>query len=145
MKNSIIAVFLLLCLSGTCAVAAVKSWHSLTPMQQEALSPLSRQWDSLPELQQNRLINTTKRYPHLAPEQKQRFHNRLEAWSKLTPEQRKAAREKYRAFSKVPAETREQVKQMVKREQMKKNQHPASGVPSVSDSDQRDSLKSQSK
>lgn len=134
MRNSIVAVFLLLCVTSTSAVAAGQAWRSLTPVQQEALAPLSQQWDKLPELQQHRLLNTTKRYPHLTPEQKQRFHSRLEAWSKLTPEQREAAREKYRAFKKVPAEKQEQVKQMIKQEQIRKEQamkamQAASSVP----------------
>jgi len=55
----------------------------------------------------------------------------LTSWSKLTPEQRKAAREKYRAFKKLPPEQREEVKQMVKHEQIYKAQQAASGVPAV--------------
>lgn len=105
------------------------SWHSLDPMQQEALAPLSQHWDNLPELQQHRLLKTAKRYPNLTSQQKQRFHVRLVAWSKLTTEQRKAAREKYNAFSKVPTEKREQVKQMVRQNQMKKTEQSASSVP----------------
>jgi len=104
------------------------SWHSLDPMRQEALAPISQQWNGLPELQQYRLIKTAKHYPNLTPEQKQRFHSRLDAWSKLTPEQRKAAREKYLAFSKVPAGKREQVKQMVWQNRAKKDQQLASSV-----------------
>ena len=133
MRNSAIVVFLLLGLVSTSASAAAKPWRSLTPVQQEALFSLSQQWDKLPELQQQRLLDTTKSYPKFTPEQKQRFRDRLEAWSKLTPEQRKAAREKYHAFSKVPAEKREQVKQMVRHNQAKKEQIPASGIPPVSD------------
>lgn len=110
-------------------VHPVTSWHSLDPMQQEALAPLSQQWDNLPELQQHRLLKTARRYPNLTFEQKQRFHDRLVAWSKLTPEQREAAREKYHAFSKVPAERREQVKQMVRQSQMKKTEQSDSSVP----------------
>ncbi|MDD2915716.1 MAG: DUF3106 domain-containing protein [Gallionella sp.] len=134
MRTTIIAVFLLLCVTGSSAIAAEKSWHSLTPVQQEALAPLSQQWDKLPELEQHDLLNTASRFPHLTPEQKLRFHSRLETWSKLTPTQRKAAREKYRAFKNVPTEKQEQVKQMVKqeqarREQTMKAQQAADGIP----------------
>jgi len=132
MRNSVIVVFLLLCLTGTSASAAPEPWSSLTPAQQEALAPLLQQWNSLPELQQQRLLKTAKRYPHLTPEQKQRYHSRLKAWSKLTPEQRKAAREKYEAFSKVPAEKREAVKQMVKQQQAGETLHPANTDPASS-------------
>lgn len=127
LRNSVITAFLLLYMAG--ASAATISWRSLTPVQKEALAPLSQQWDTLPEAQQHRLLKTAKRYSHLTPEQKQRFRDRLTVWSKLTPEQRKAAREKYRAFKKVPAEKREQVKQMVKQDQANKIMQSASGVP----------------
>lgn len=130
-RNSVIAVFLLLCLAGTTASAASASWRSLSVAQQEALAPLAQQWDTLPEVQQHRLLKTAKRYSHLTPDQKQRFRDRLTVWSKLTPEQRRAAREKYRAFKKVPAEKREQVKQMVQQDQANKAQQSASGVPAT--------------
>lgn len=132
-RNAVIAACLLLCMTG--ASAAVATWRSLSPAQHEALAPLAQQWDTLPEVQQLRLLKTAKRYPHLTPEQKRRFRDRLTVWSKLTPEQRKAAREKYRAFKKVPAEKREQVKQMVKQDQAKKAQQPASAVPPTTSSD----------
>lgn len=131
-RNSVIAAFLLLCITGTTASAATVFWRSLSATQREALAPLSQQWDTLPEAQQHRLLKTAKRYSHLTPEQKQRFRDRLTVWSKLTPEQRKAAREKYRAFKKVPAEKREQVKQMVKQDQANKAQQSISGVPDTS-------------
>ncbi len=130
-RKLLIAVFLLLYMAGTTAIAATISWQSLSPAQQEALAPLGQQWDTLPEVQQHRLLKTAKRYSHLTPEQKQRFRDRLTVWSKLTPEQRMAAREKYRAFNKVPAEKREQVKQMVKQDQANKAQQSVSGVPAT--------------
>lgn len=128
MQNYVAAVFLLLCLTSVPNSAAAQSWRSLTPTQREALAPMVQQWDTLPELQRHRLLETAKHYSQLTPEQKQRYHGRLEKWSKLTPEQREAARKKYRAFNKLPAEKREQVKQMVKEEQARKAQQPASGV-----------------
>jgi hypothetical protein len=99
------------------AAASPQPWHSLTPAQQEALAPLSRQWSSLQEAQQQSMLNVAKYYPELSAEEKQRFLSRLGAWSKLTPGQRQAARDKYRAFSQVPEDKREQVRQMVREEQ----------------------------
>src|SRR3990172_9644464 len=81
MKNSVIGVFLLLCLAGAPARAAAESWTSLTPAQQEALAPLAQQWDTLPEKQKHNLLITAKRYQHMTPEQKQRYHDRLPVWS----------------------------------------------------------------
>lgn len=99
------------------AAAAPHPWKSLTPLQQEALAPLSQQWNGMPETQQRNLMKVAKYYPDLSPEEKQRFLSRLKTWSSLTPQQRQAARDKYRAFSQVPKGTREQVRQMVKEEQ----------------------------
>ena len=130
MRNSVFTVLLLLCMTDACAEAV--PWRLLSPVQKEALAPLSQQWDTLAEVQQHRLLKTAKRYPHLTPEQKQRFRDRLTVWSKLTPEQRRAAREKYRAFKKVPAEKREQVKRMVKQDQANKALQSVSGIPDTS-------------
>jgi hypothetical protein len=89
----------------------VKQWFQLTPMQQEALSPLAAQWDGLPAKLQNHLLLSTKQYPELSPEKKKRFLSRLEKWSKLTPEQRERARQKYIALRQLSNERREQFKQ----------------------------------
>ena len=127
MQNYLVAVFLLLCLTGVPNNAAAQSWRALTPTQREALAPMVQQWDTLPALQRHRLLETAEHYSQMTPVQKQRYHSRMEKWSKLTPEQREAARKKYRAFSKLPAKEREQVKQMVQEEQ-RKNRQPASGI-----------------
>ena len=104
-----------LLLHATLAMAETyRSWGQLTPVQQEALQPLSAQWDALPTKLQKNLLHAAERYPRLTPEQKHRFQSRVEKWSKLTPEQRKRAREKYMAFGKVSPEKREAVKQMVR-------------------------------
>ena len=106
-------------------IAGAQSVENLTPVQREALAPLSKEWNTLQIQQQQRLINLAKRYPQLDAVQKQRLHNRLEKWSKLTPEQRNRAREKFQAFSKAPLEKREQVKQMVRQQEAEKLSMPA--------------------
>ena len=113
----VVALSALLCLP---AQAATKPWSTLTPVQQEALTPIAQEWETLPDMQQKRLLATTKRYPKLSPDQKQRFLNRLTEWSKLTPAQRNRAREKYKAFSKVPPEKREEVKRMVRQSEVER-------------------------
>lgn len=81
-----------------------KTWNQLSPIQQEALSPLASQWDSLPSKLQNHLLISSKKYPTLTLEKKKLFLSRLQAWSKLTPEQRERARQKYLAIKKLSAE-----------------------------------------
>ncbi len=102
------------------APAFAKTWAELTPIQQEALSPLSKEWDTLPKKQQRYYLDLARSYPSLTPEKKKRMHDNLERWSKLTPEQREQARQKYKAFRKVPPATREQVKQMVREQEAQK-------------------------
>ena len=93
--------------------ASAQAWLKLTPLQQEALSPLAKEWETLGDKQQKRLLATTNRYPQLKPAEKRRFQARITEWSKLTPEQRNRAREKYAAFKKISPEKREEVKRMV--------------------------------
>ncbi len=99
-----------LCLSS---YASAQPWDKLTPLQQEALSPIATEWETLAEKQQKRLTATTQLYPQLKQTEKLRFQSRITEWSKLTPEQRARAREKYKAFNKVSPEKREEVKRMV--------------------------------
>lgn len=103
------------------AHAAVTPWSKLSPLQREALAPLSGQWDRLPEPYQADMLKLTNHYEKLTPEQKSRLHTRLLDWSRLTPEQRAQARQKYTAFQKVPPEKREMVKSMVKEQQAERN------------------------
>ena len=112
-----VSLSILLCLP---AHAATQPWSALTPVQQEALAPISQEWSTMPDIQQKRLLATTKRYPQLSPKKKQLFLIRLTEWSKLTPEQRNRAREKYKAFSKVPPDKREEVKRMVRQSEAEK-------------------------
>jgi hypothetical protein len=134
MRRWVAAVFLLFGWIVASNSAIAESWRSLTPMQREALAPLVQQWDILPELQRQRLLKTAEHYPKMTPEQKKHYHERLPLWTKLPPEKRNAAREKYGAFKKVPTEKQEQVKRMVKEDQAKKGQLPASGVVPVTSS-----------
>jgi predicted Fe-S protein YdhL (DUF1289 family) len=101
-------------------LAEAETWAELTPVQQEALAPLSKDWNTLANKQQQHFIKLSNHYGKLTPEKKERLHKQLVAWSKLTPEQRKRAREKYIAFSKVPPEKREQVKQMLREQEARK-------------------------
>lgn len=108
------------------AQAAVTPWGKLSPLQREALSPLSSQWDKLPEPYQADMLKLTNHYERLTPEQKNRLRTRLLDWSRLTPQQRAQARQKYTAFQKVPPEKREMVKNMVKEQQAERNAQAAS-------------------
>ena len=103
MKAVIIGIVLLLNCNFVFA-KSLKPWNQLSPIQQEALSPLASQWDSLPNKLQSHLLFSSKQYPTLTLEKKKLFISRLQAWSKLTPEQRERARQKYLAIKKLSAE-----------------------------------------
>jgi hypothetical protein len=107
-----------LALVGAPAVAA--SWSDLTPAQQEALAPLSKDWDKLADKDQRYYLRLARRYPALTPIQQKRMRSQLAYWSKLTPEQRERARQNYRAFHKVPPATREKVEEIAHREEAEK-------------------------
>ena len=109
----------------------IKPWTQLTPIQQEALSPLASQWDNLPSRLQNHLLLSSKQYPKLTAEKKKRFLTRLEKWSKLTPEQREHARQKYLAISKLSAEKREQLKRIAIEKASGKNAAASSVLPAI--------------
>ena len=103
MKAVIIGIVLLLNCNFVFA-KSIKPWNQLSPIQQEALSPLASQWDSLPNKLQSHLLFSSKQYPTLTLEKKKLFISRLQAWSKLTPEQRERTRQKYLAIKKLSAE-----------------------------------------
>lgn len=126
MKRITLTLALCCALHLTHAFAAQEPWQTLSPSEKEALAPIYSQWNSLPETQQRHLRHLAQHYAALNLDGKHRFSSRLATWARLTPAQRQAAREKYRAFSQVPAEKREQVKQMVKQNQVARQ--PASAV-----------------
>ncbi len=102
--------------------AGMQPWVTLSPQQQEALTPIAQEWHTFPEKQQKRMLATTKGFQQLTPDKKQLFHKRLVEWSKLTMGQRNRAREKYKAFKKVSPEKREAVKRMVIQSEAAKEQ-----------------------
>ena len=65
------------------AIASVKLWRELTPMQKEALFPLRQDWNKLPKKQQQYFLKLTEQYPDLTPAQKKEFHKRLRSWKEM--------------------------------------------------------------
>ena len=123
-----IAIFLLLHTTLSTAAEQNRLWSELTPLQKQALIPLSTQWDSLPTKLKGHLIHAANQYPSLSFEQKKRFQSRLEKWSKLTPEQREKARNKFKAVSNEPAEKRDLLRRSV-REHEKRDMASSSVLP----------------
>ena len=113
MRTSL-AVFLLLALATTAAVAAPKDrgpqWASLTADHQQALAPLAGEWDRLGKQHKTKWLGIAKRYPAMKPEEQGRVQRRMQTWAKLTPEQRWQAREQYRSIGKLATDRREELR-----------------------------------
>jgi hypothetical protein len=70
-------------------------WSELTPMQQQALAPLSTEWDKLEPVRKKKWLQIGNKYTSMKPDEQQRVQERIREWVKLTPEQRRVARESY--------------------------------------------------
>ncbi len=70
-------------------------WRELTPIQQQALSPLASEWDKLDTFRKQKWLAIGNKYASMKPHEQQRMHERMRDWLKLTPEQRRMARESY--------------------------------------------------
>lgn len=109
--------------------ALAQQWSTLSPVQQQALAPLSSEWDALSEKQQKHFMKIAQHFPQLNKIQQQRLHARLEKWSKLTPEQRQQARKKYNLIQKLPPEKREALKKTLREKHSAQQQNlPVSAV-----------------
>lgn len=67
-------------------------WNELTPMQQQALQPLSGSWGTISEAQKRKWLAVSKNYPALPPDEQATMHSRMNEWVSLSSLQRAEAR-----------------------------------------------------
>jgi hypothetical protein len=79
-------------------------WIELSPLQKQALTPLSLEWDRMPELGKKKWLEIANRYATMKPDEQARLQERMRDWVKLTPEQRMAARENFAKSTQVKPE-----------------------------------------
>ncbi len=109
-------------------------WSDLTPIQREALAPLSNEWDQISTAGKKKWLVMGDRIALMQPEEKQRAQQRLRDWVKLTPEQRKVARANY-ALAKKKLPANEKIAQWERYQQLSEEQRKelaATAVPSKS-------------
>src|SRR5471032_1180746 len=78
-------------------------WKDLTPMQQQALEPLTAEWDKMEGLSKKKWLQIATRYASMNPDEQQRLHERMREFIKLTPEQRRQIRQTYARTQKLDA------------------------------------------
>jgi Protein of unknown function (DUF3106) len=80
-------------------IAAVKiakppadTWDKLTPVQKNALQPLSASWASLTESHKRKWLAVSVNFSQFSPEDKAKLHSRMTGWASLTAKEREQAR-----------------------------------------------------
>ncbi|OWQ93347.1 hypothetical protein CDN99_02375 [Roseateles aquatilis] len=89
-----------------------QNWSSLTPMQKEALAPLSREWDQLDGAHKGKWLEIAARYPTLPVEHQQRLRERMVEWTRMSAADRQKARIGYQHAGELrgPEQTKLQAK-----------------------------------
>lgn len=84
------------------------AWNNLTPLQKQALAPLSKEWGSFSSDRKQKWLVFATKFQKMSPDDQKRALEKMDAWTKLTPEQRLAARENYIRSNKYQPEQRKQ-------------------------------------
>jgi Protein of unknown function (DUF3106) len=79
-------------------------WVELTPVQQQALAPLSTEWDKIDATRKKKWLEIGNGFTSKKPEEQARIQERMREWVKLTPEQRHTARESYARTKKLSSD-----------------------------------------
>lgn len=86
------------------------AWAALTPLQRQALSPLSTTWDSLSTGQQRKWLEVSRNYPALTVVDQVKMHGRMTEWVALSARERSAARLNFAATTEIAKELSPQEK-----------------------------------
>jgi hypothetical protein len=74
------------------AAASGPAWSALTPAQQSALAPLSKDWPAIDAPRKQKWLEIAARFPSMPPEERQRIQQRMAEWARMSPEERGRAR-----------------------------------------------------
>ncbi|HUA79405.1 MAG TPA: DUF3106 domain-containing protein [Dyella sp.] len=94
---------------------ATHPWNTLSPAQQNLLSPLQSQWDTLPPKRQEHMLQRTQEWMQLPPQRQQEIRDRIARWQQMTPEQRQQARENQHLYDTLPSQKQEELHDAFKR------------------------------
>jgi hypothetical protein len=95
-------------LPGNAQSAEALTWSSLTPAQQQALTPLKEEWGALPENRRLKWREMADRFSSLTPTQQHRVQERMARWAQMSAQQREHARQNYQQLRKVPPKERQE-------------------------------------
>lgn len=76
-------------------------WKDLTPVQQQALEPLSAEWDQMEPIRKQKWLGIVKRYASMKPDEQARVQERMREWVKMTPEERRQVRQNFARAQKI--------------------------------------------
>lgn len=93
---------------GTASAATGTSWQALTPVQRQALGPLSAQWAQMEESSRQKWIKVASRFDTLTPQERQRLQERMKQWATLPPSERGEARLRFQQTRQLPSDERQQ-------------------------------------
>jgi hypothetical protein len=82
------------------------AWSSLTPQQQQALSPLQRDWPALDANRRQKWLEVATHFPTMPADERQRVQERMAEWARLTPAERTQARLQFQEVRQLPAQER---------------------------------------
>lgn len=88
------------------AVAAT-GFAALTPAQQAALAPLSRDWATMDAAGRQRWLEVASRFPTMPPAERQRVQARMAEWARMSVTERTRARLQFQETRRISARDRE--------------------------------------
>ena len=98
---------LALLVAGGAMAADGTDWSALTPAQQKALAPLSRDWGSIETPRRAKWLEVASKFPAMPKEEQARVQARMADWARMTPAERSRARLQFQEVKQVPAHERQ--------------------------------------
>jgi hypothetical protein len=93
--------------SASWPAAAATGFAALTPAQQAALAPLSRDWATMDAAGRQRWLEVASRFPTMPPAERQRVQARMAEWARMTPTERTRARLQFQETRQISAQDRQ--------------------------------------
>ncbi|MDQ2778544.1 MAG: DUF3106 domain-containing protein [Pseudomonadota bacterium] len=84
------------------------TWASLSPAQQQALTPLQREWPYVDARRKQKWLEVASRYTAMSHDEQVRVQARMDEWLALSPTERARARLQFQELKQVPADERQE-------------------------------------
>lgn len=93
--------------AGRATAAESNDWAALTPAQQKALQPLSRDWGSIEAPRRAKWLEVASKFPAMPKDEQVRVQARMADWARMTPAERSRARLQFQEVKQVPPDERQ--------------------------------------